>query len=116
MWRQTAREKVLGKEFKLKREELIEAYEFNIEEFNRENGYIKGWALNVDSLENDYQDFLVAYQRDGKWYGKNAVRERRPDIAARYSTLTNAIWSGFESELPVRSIEGVKIVTKRSDG
>ena len=110
------REKVLGKEFKLKREELIEAYKFNIEEFNRENGYIKGWALNVDSLENDYQDFLVAYQRDGKWYGKNAVRERRPDIAARYSTLTNAIWSGFESELPVRSIEGVKIVTKRSDG
>ena len=110
------REQVLDGEFELKEEELSSDYEFQIEERDEDRGLIRGWAVNKDSMENDYNDFVVAYQRDGKWYGRNVVRQRRPDVAARYSTLTNVLWCGFSAAWGEEGMADMKVVRYDAKG
>lgn len=110
------REHVMYEEFKLAEESFAEEYDFQIEEKDETQGIIKGWAVSRTSRNNDYDDFIVAYQKNGKWYGRNVVRQRRPDIAAGYSTRTNVLWSGFIVASEEADIKEIKIVRKHVTG
>ncbi len=106
------RERVFSEEFEIREEQLSDDYEYHIEERDEKQGLIKGWAVNRNSLENDYNDFIVAYKKGGKWYGRNVVRQKRPDVARRFSTLPNALWCGFRAAIGEWDIDTVKIVKK----
>ena len=72
-------------------------YICNIEVFEKETGVVKGWAMDVNSAENDYEDFSLAYEVDGKKYAVPVIRRRRMDIASVYSGKNNVSWCGFET-------------------
>lgn len=66
-----------------------------IDEVDLEKGVIRGWALNPNSLDNDFDDMVLVYQKDGDWFAKEVVRQERLDVAANFINLPNATWSGF---------------------
>lgn len=110
------REHVMYEEFELPEGSFAEEYDFQIEEKDETQGIIKGWAVSRTSRNNDYDDFIAAYQKNGKWYGRNVVRQRRPDIAAGYSTQTNVLWNGFIVASEEADIKEIKIVRNHVTG
>lgn len=83
-------------------------YICNVEVLEEETGFVKGWAMNKNSEENDYEDYCLAYEVEGKKYAVNVIRRRRMDVASIYSGKTNVSWCGFETIIPVehrRNIE-----------
>lgn len=83
-------------------------YMSNIEVFDKETGIVKGWAINMDSMENDYEDFCLAYEFEGQKYAIPALRRKRMDVASNYSNKVNITWSGFESVIPEEHRENIE--------
>lgn len=75
-------------------------YTYSIDSFDKVSGAVKGWAINLNSKENDYEEFCLAYNCEGQKYAVNVIRRKRMDVAAIYSGKTNAVWCGFEAKIP----------------
>lgn len=65
--------------------------------------------MNPDSINNDYEDYRLVYQRDGKTYSRAVVRRKRLDVAGDYRNLPNALWSGFECIMPVEQMKDLTV-------
>lgn len=84
-------------------------YICNIEVFEKETGVVKGWALNLKSMENDYEDFCLIYDFEGEKYAVNVIRRRRMDVATIYGSMPNVSWSGFEGIMPVEQVKDLTV-------
>lgn len=100
---------VIKKEVELPEKKLFNNYEYKIEGIDKKLGKIYGWAVNPDSINNDYEDYRLVYQRDGKTYSRAVVRRKRLDVAGDYRNLPNALWSGFECIMPVEQMKDLTV-------
>ncbi|MCD8058793.1 MAG: glycosyltransferase [Bacteroides fragilis] len=84
--------------------DLEETYQLEIEEINRESGWIRGWAINLNSKENDLITWRFAYRIGEEVFSVPVVRRKRLDVAATYLTVPDAFWCGFEARLPKKHV------------